>query len=500
MKTSAKKLLALLMVCALFVLPVISCGSGDSGGSGDGGNDTSGGSSGDTGTDSEKLSPNLPDKKFDGYTFTFLSDELGPGDFNWTSPLPREIVPEEGAVNEISEAVTKRNAYIEETYDIKIELKGSPDPANDLTKAAQSNEDIYDATLIWNGSLPGIIQRGEFLRTDYLTYVDLSKPWWDPAVNAMSIAGKNFLMGGDILLLDNEVTNVILFNKNLLETNNIPLPYSLVKSGGWTLDKLNEYVSMGYKNLEGTGEVNWETDQFGLLVYMDSLHAFLVSGGGAVALKDKDDIPYMTLTTDRSLKVLDKVFDVMYNPATLNIQIDVTPMTSCEKAHVGTFEEGRALFSWVRMNIVERLRNMDDEFGIVPLPKYEENQEKYISLVNPWSGVLLGVPKIAGNPERTSIILEAMAAESRYTLRPAYYDVTLKRKNTRDNDSEAMLDIIFNSRAYDIGATYEFGGMVGDFVRMTSTKDRNIISRYEAKADVIQADINKVVDIFKKLD
>ena len=43
-----------------------------------------------------------------------------------------------------------------------------------------------------------------------------------------------------------------------------------------------------------------------------------------------------------------------------------------------------------------------------------------------------------------------MAAESYRTVMPAYYDVVLTTKLTRDNDSEGMIDIIKNSRSYPL--------------------------------------------------
>jgi len=132
-----------------------------------------------------------------------------------------------------------------------------------------------------------------------------------------------------------------------------------------------------------------------------------------------------------------------------------------------------------------------------PIPKYDEIQEQYYSPVNPFSGVLLGVPKTAEDLDRTSIILEALSAESRYTLKPAYYDVALTRKYTRDDESNEMLDIIFNSRVYDIGAIYSFSGIFVNFSGMAGTENRNVVSMYEKNSARIQAAIDKLVKVFE---
>ena len=136
----------------------------------------------------------------------------------------------------------------------------------------------------------------------------------------------------------------------------------------------------------------------------------------------------------------------------------------------------------------------------MPLPKYDESQANYYSVVNPYTGVLLGVPKTAQDLERTSVILEAMAAESRYTIQPAYYETVLQRKFTRDEESSEMLDIIFNSRVYDIGSVYAFGNVFLDFIGLCNTSNTNIASYYEKRSAAMEKDMNKLVDNYESMD
>ncbi|MCL2776025.1 MAG: hypothetical protein FWD71_22170, partial [Oscillospiraceae bacterium] len=144
-------------------------------------------------------------------------------------------------------------------------------------------------------------------------------------------------------------------------------------------------------------------------------------------------------------------------------------------------------------------RGMDANFGIVPLPKYDENQDKYYSVVNAWSNALLGVPKSAADLDRVSIILEAMAAESRYTVQPAYYDIVLQRKYTRDDESQEMLDIIFGSKLYDIGAVYSFGNVFADFISLCNKSNTDVASYYDKNSAKMQAAIDKVVNTIQSM-
>jgi len=310
----------------------------------------------------------------------------------------------------------------------------------------------------------------------------------------MSINHKNYLMAGDMLILDNEATNVLLFNKDLMADLWLDLPYQSVKDGKWTTDKLNDTVKGAAGNLNGDGQMGPD-DRWGFGTFNDTLHAFLVSGGGALAVKDANDIPYIDFASQKNLAVLDKAMNLLYNTQYVVNQQG----TGGFDTHLA-FQENKIVFLWGRMHLVEYYRGMESNFGIVPMPKYEEAQEKYYSLVNPYTGVLLGVPRSSSDLDRTSIILEALAAEGKYTLQPAYYNVVLQGKYVRDDESAEMLDIIFGSRVYDIGAVYSFGSVFNDFINLAAKDDRNITSYYDKKIGAMQTAIDKVVAAFQSMN
>ena len=113
-------------------------------------------------------------------------------------------------------------------------------------------------------------------------------------------------------------------------------------------------------------------------------------------------------------------------------------------------------------------REMQTDFGILPLPKLKEEQAGY----NTWStynSYVVSIPYTCANPERTSAIMEALFEESSYDLKNAYVEEALKYKTTRDDESIEMLDIIFANTLYDIGIVYNFGG--------TTTALANIVER-----------------------
>jgi hypothetical protein len=164
-------------------------------------------------------------------------------------------------------------------------------------------------------------------------------------------------------------------------------------------------------------------------------------------------------------------------------------------------EENRALFSWIRMRIVERLRGMETDFGIIPCPKLDKAQENYITQNNPHTGVGLSIPVTVSDLERTGMILEDISAESKYTLQPAYYEINLLGKYARDDDSAEMLDIIFSNTAHDIGNVYNFGGFAGDaFWNYGRKLSIDWASAFEKAEQKMLKDIEKTIAAYEKAE
>ena len=123
-----------------------------------------------------------------------------------------------------------------------------------------------------------------------------------------------------------------------------------------------------------------------------------------------------------------------------------------------TFREGRALFYATPMTNVVGFRDMEDDFGILPYPKLDAEQENYYSTAMDNFSFLL-MPVDVKNVENAGLITEALAAESYRTVIPAFYDTVLKTKVSRDDDSAEMLDIVRDNLIFNLG--YSFSNVLG---------------------------------------
>ena len=97
------------------------------------------------------------------------------------------------------------------------------------------------------------------------------------------------------------------------------------------------------------------------------------------------------------------------------------------------------------------LRNMSDEFGVLPLPKYDEAQEHYYapSFGSEISTLLKTLPQ--ERMENVVILLDALAYDTNKSIIPEYKEVLLKTKYARDNESEDMIDIVIDSVSFEFG-------------------------------------------------
>lgn len=116
-------------------------------------------------------------------------------------------------------------------------------------------------------------------------------------------------------------------------------------------------------------------------------------------------------------------------------------LTDYPQSFVDKFARGNALFmnTYLYLAANDYFRNIKFDYGIIPTMKYNEAQDNYRSMAE---GAYFGVPVTNMENECTGTIIEALAAEGYRQIYPAYFEVVLKEKYLRDDDSKRMLDII----------------------------------------------------------
>ncbi len=447
--------------------------------------DTGTGESGDSDTtvSESEATLDLPDVKYDGAVFSILissNAESGnvQNDFN---------APEMNA-DPINDARFKRNTAVEDKYNIDIVDHPTVAGHNGaglaaIKKSVAAADFAYDAAMMAGYDTCALASTDHLIDFHSLEYLNLSKPWWDQKANSdLTISGKMYYTTGDISTADNDATYAMLFNKQLVQDYKLPDYYSLVTSGAWTIDSFVESVKQVHSDLDGNSIYD-TNDLFGALLWDDTMMGIVNATGDKCCTVSPDGQIELTLNTERVQNMIEKYFSVAFDKAVCH--------TYQRKnwdgiAAVNMFSANQALFFMRLLIDVASMRNMEADFGILPYPKYDEAQSEYYNTVGSWHSVFMCVPKVQQNAERTGVILEALAYESLKTVTPAYYDIALKGKYTRDNESQAMLDIILATRTFDLGWYYQIGTyneQVMNLLRNFKSDFSSMYAKFEKTAD-----------------
>ena len=144
---------------------------------------------------------------------------------------------------------------------------------------------------------------------------------------------------------------------------------------------------------------------------------------------------------------------------------------------------------------ITAFRDSETDFGVIPAPKLNEEQDRYYSTYSPWNLTTYSMPVTLSDQAASGDIFEAMAEFSTYTLTPAYYDITLMYKAVRDEESGPMIELILDSRNFDLGSIYDWGNTATTIRGMNSTG--NIASTLQRMEKVANKTLDKFIKAIK---
>ena len=447
-------------------------------------------------TTEELYSDNLGEYDFGGEEFTI---------YTRTTPLfyPYLNVSEEtGEV--LNDAVYARNrkleerfnfTFVEEYYDYLVEGNDAP------RQYLMAGDDTYDLQQGRNVHMFNYASEGFFYKIDELPMIDPSQPYWNQQLYSdLSMCGEHFFAIGAFNISAYDFTHVLLFNKDMISDLGLENPYDLVLSGDWTYDKFAELARAAVNDLNGDQVMDSE-DQYGYTsLAKQVLPGFWIGAGATSIQKDSDGkLVYTAPTDEHFISVYQRIFEITWDDNVwYRIGADVDTGSSGEDEALRVFNDGHALFTNSSCFQLTLTRETEVDFGIIPYPKYDENQDKYYSRIEGCE--LFGVPRTNSNPEMASVILEAMACDSQNYVIPAYYDVMLKVKLTRDEVSASVLDLIFENRVFDYGDTILCTELRDGVLRTAFAEDnRNAASLLTSVESTVNNKLKTLNDSFEAL-
>jgi len=408
------------------------------------------------------------------FTFLFIQQKAGNKDYYGGDYLDAESLT--GAT--IQDAVYKRNLAVEELYKVNVtqRLEENGDPAGLLQTFYMSGDFCFDVIYGWGVKMGPCITENFFADITEVPYIDLTKDYWCPsAMDGLTVNDSMYIWINDISMNKLEWAGFLFFNKQIAEDYNViqqfGSPYDLVKEDKWTIDRYLEMLTSVTNDLDGDGQIS-KDDVYGSLGISpyDITHAANVS----IISKNDDGSLYLSYYNEKTLDIANKLYNVWSNKkhnkdySDIWVDADTSGFNDQWEYARSFFTTDHALFMNGSAFLTGELRNMESEYGILPLPKYDENQQNYMHTVTPTASIF-ALPSTYRNdvstagPERTGMILEYMAYKSNETVLPAYYDTLLKGQRLDTEDDQQMLDIIKDTIRYDLCSMVGLDGITTNF-------------------------------------
>ena len=446
------------------------------------------------------LLDDVPELNFGGKTIRLLA---------WDGQSYEEFNPTEDNGDIVEQAIMDRNAIVEERIGVKLEVIKTKGGSGDYeayttlvsgdVMAGSANE--FDLLAAYSRTIAMCAYRGLTSDLRSTKFFDVEKPWWpETLINQSTIGGKLFFCSGDLSISLFHNLDVVYFNKNLAENFKIGANtiYDTALSGKWTLDKMIEWSQGVYADLDSDGKKS-DADRYGFLA-ANTQSQPIVWGCGIVAV-DTDKDGKMTVSDSFVGEKMQNIQEKLF--AFLNEDTNGLAASSTGVGNTA-FAENRALFFCNIATYTMSKFNIDGlDFGLLPPPKYNADQEKYYSVEGNAFTLYAIENNVSVDTDMCSAYLELLSSIGYRKVSPAMFELSMKMRYSSDQSTSMMYDIIKASVLFDNGRI--FSGVVNDiFTKTYNDQFKAADSAWVAKIASVRtemdakiADLNQVFESLK---
>ena len=403
----------------------------------------------------------------------------------------------------VEDVIYERNKAVEERLGVEIKAIREETPIEKVITAVNGGSSDYDVMVEMCWRAAPKFTGNYFYNLQKTEYLDLEKPWWNQSFNdVVTYNGITFGVTGAMVLSLYRRTYVTVFNKALFDNANQSYLYEHVENGTWTLDKQASLVPLFYQD-NGNAQKDMEGDIYGFVsndfIFVDPYWA---SCEVEIIRKNSDGDYEWVFESAKLYDMAEKVLALYYGTGdAAYIEHDDY---QAEATVIKVFSGGYAAMGTLVIQQLEDsvMRNMEQEYGVVPIPKYSEEQTTYYSQMH--DGFTIACIPTTVKAERAdmlSAVLEAMSSTSYRIVRPVYYETTLRTKLAQDPQSAAMMDLIINNIRIDAGFVYShsMNSFHQGFQQLMDGGQNDAISRYKRLTAAAQRSLDRLVSQLDKL-
>lgn len=412
----------------------------------------------------------------------------------------RSIAVEEITGDTVDTKIYERNKTIQNRFGIEIEsfcasasISGLQGSINPVLQAGDPDYDIiagyqyYDLKIAQNGYVLDINTLDQY----GADYIDIEQDYWaTDYIKNMHYGEPIYWLSGDLALRFVGGQYCTFVNSRIYDSvlgEKYGSIYSIVKEGKWTLDMFTEMASLCYRDLNSNETADLE-DILGSItaVLNDMSDAYAVGAGVTWSVRNSDGTISITLGNTHSMNFAAKYYDIINSEWFFNCprSDSVTEMT--------TFANGTVAFTVNKLYQSEvYLREMSDNFYIIPTPKFDATQEDYRTALHD-GNTIFGITYCSDAIPAAAVALEAMSAESLRIVTPEFYEFALKFKYTRDDEASEMIDLIKQCAYSDF--VFVWGGSLADATHFFRTPMTNPASTFRKFQNSLTRKLNELIE------
>ncbi|MDD4774594.1 MAG: hypothetical protein PHZ09_13485 [Eubacteriales bacterium] len=406
-------------------------------------------------TSDDSLRDNLPaGLDLDGAEVTFLYREEVAGEF-FAEALDGELI-NDTIYNSHINTETRLNVQIEVILMPGHYVESRQGYMNSIINAVNADDDLYDWVDLMIGNSTVMMQNGIFADIAALDYIDLDMPYYlSGMMENVAIDNRLYFISGDASLGYLKCTYCLYFNRKLADDYNIENIYELVDNGRWTVDKVAEIARTVCSDLNGDGKYDLE-DTLGF-VFHDTNHpkGFITSCDASMFEKDSGGTWHYVFGSERDAGICDALYRLK-NETEGVFYCNTTDAVRGEGYDdlTAKFVAGGILMITSEMDdINSRFRAIEDPYGILPYPKYNEEQQSYYNCSRNTQNAF-SMPVTCQETGAAAAVLEALSCANYNSVLPAYFETAMKVKYATDSDSARMYDLIRDSTVLTFWYTY----------------------------------------------
>ena len=372
-----------------------------------------------------------------------------------------DVWVESDSADPFASAVYKRMQDCMNKYNFGVVYTDAMSPRKDMDSFVAGGLDVVDIVFDAWDSMYSSALAGKMLDMKDIATIDLSNEWYDQnAVNDLSIAGRTFYTCGDISITDEKGVVALYFNKILANNKSLESPYELVANNQWTWDKFTEMCRAVAEDVNGDGLD--EDDIVGMYTVGGQFANWMLAVNEKIATLGTDGKPeYTWMESSDSYTKLEAVATFMSDYGVIfNGRKYPAPDGNIWGYGRAKFASGTHLFTFGGSNVITEFADMEDEFGIIPMPKWNAEQSRYYHSIDT-STAMFCIPNTKADATQLGYMIEYFSYEGMNTITPTFKEKMLKRRYAQDAESADMLDLIYSTKAFDIGHCCNWKDIIG---------------------------------------